>query len=117
MEWKQSLNHKKIIMPTRTIIASAILIVLLIYAAYQCLKYIFNLQKSIVEKDKLIAFSAGELKRWETYNIGLLGDLAYLIDSNDQEMKAKIKRKWKANFAKRKEMTLDKAGIEQPSKN
>jgi hypothetical protein len=102
------------------IITIAAFIAQTIYGVLIILKY----QKRLIEKDKFIAAQKknaevmlAELNRWEVYNIGLLGDLAYLVDGNDQVKRAEIKRKWQRNFQEKRKMQLQKQGQDLPSDN
>lgn len=89
---------------------------------------VYGLQKKLVIKDAMIdtqiarieeciakeKFYLSELNRWETYNVGLLGDLAHLVDNPDLNKRNEIRTKWKMNFSKKKEMFKEKQGMNRP---
>lgn len=82
---------------------------------------LYKQQKSLVAKDAKIEenlakekFYLKELNRWETYNVGLLGDIAHLVDNHDLNKRNEIRNKWKANFHKKKEMFKERQGLNKP---
>lgn len=94
-----------------------ILTLLLIAVSAASIVMIYNLQKKCIQKDAQIKMACDQVKYWETYNIGIIGDMAFLIDSNDQEKKTKIKAKWKGYFAQKKKMVTQKTYGDAPSAN
>lgn len=73
-----------------------------------------KLQKQHIDKDKEINDLKKEVKKWLDYNTGIVGDLAFLIDGNNEEAKMMVKRKWKTYFKARKELAKEQAGLNTP---
>lgn len=78
------------------------------------IRQVYKLQKQHIIKDKQINDLRKEVNKWLDYNTGIVGDLAFLIDGNNEEAKMMVKRKWKTYFKARKELAKEQAGLNTP---